>query len=217
MLSSRRSSKRRLSIWLVDLALAVIFLCTFGELACNVRAGKTFAFDRSVMEALHRLASPWLTTTMRVITTTGSAMVVAAVTVGLGIYWWHKAGRWLESAVLMITMATSTALGQILKFLFARPRPDLFPWLVQAKGWSFPSGHTLAVVTLGGLLAWFVGRRLSGWRQVILWIVAGLWVGLVSLSRVYLGVHYPSDVLASLTVGGFCLLVALHVYRTREL
>jgi len=212
-LSSGMTSGHRLLMWLVGLALAAAFLYTFAELAGDVQAGEGFVFDRLVMEALHRLASPWLTAIMWAITATGSAVVAAGVTAGLGIHWWRKAGQRAEARVLMITMAASAALGQILKLLFARSRPDLFPWLTRAGGWSFPSGHTLTVVTLGGLLAWLKGRRLSGWRRAALWIVVGLWVGLVSLSRVYLGVHYPSDVLASLAVGGLCLLVAMYVYR----
>jgi len=105
-------------------------------------------------------------------------------------------------------------LGQVLKHLFARPRPQLFPWLTGAGGWSFPSGHTLNAVVLGGLLVWLIGWRLSGWRRAALGVWAGLWAALIGLSRVYLGVHYPSDVLASLAVGGLCLLVALYGYRT---
>lgn len=68
-------------------------------------------------------------------------------------------------------------------------------------------------MVLGGLLAWLTGRQLDGWQRAALWAVAGLWAGLVGLSRVYLGVHYPSDVLASLAVGALYLLAALCVHR----
>ncbi|MBN1581662.1 MAG: phosphatase PAP2 family protein [Anaerolineae bacterium] len=89
---------------------------------------------------------------------------------------------------------------------FARPRPYLFLWYVAATGRSFPSGHTLNAVVLAGLLAWLVGRRLRGWRRVVFDAGIALWALLVGLSRIYLGVHYPSDVLAGLAVGGLCLL-----------
>ena len=200
--------------WPMGLALAAILLYTFGELAGDVRTGEGFALDQAVMGAMHHLALPWLTTVMRLITSSGSAPMIVALSLGLGICWWRRAERRAEVGILLVTLAGSAALGQGLKFLFARPRPQLFPWLTTAGGWSFPSGHTLNAVVLGGLLAWLIGRRLRGWQRAIPWAVAGLWVGLVGLSRVYLGVHYPSDVLASLVVGGLCLLVALSVHRT---
>ncbi len=203
----------RVRAWLPALALAALFSYTLGDLGADVWAGKGFAFDWSVMEAIHAMASPWLTATMRLVTTGASGLVTIGLALGLGLRWWRQVGRQAEAIMLLVTLASSAALGQGLKLLFARPRPDLFPWLTAAGGWSFPSGHTLNAVVLGGSLAWLVGRRLSSRRRVALWAGAGLWAVLVGLSRVYLGVHYPSDVLASLAVGGLCLLVALYVYR----
>jgi undecaprenyl-diphosphatase len=193
--------------------MGAIAMYAFGKLAGSVWAGKGFVFDQPVMETLHHLASPWLTAAMQLITASASGLVTIGLALGFGIHWWWQAGRRAEAVILLVTLAGSAALGQVLKFLFARPRPHLFPWLTTAGGWSFPSGHTLTAMVLGGLLAWLMGRRLSGWGRVALWAGAGLWVVLVGLSRVYLGVHYPSDVLASLAVGGLCLLAALHVYR----
>lgn len=203
----------RVLTWLPALALAASLSYTLGELAADVWAGDGLAFDRSVMEAAHTMASPWLTAVMRLVTASASGLVTSGLALGLGLRWWRQVGRRAEAITLLVTLAGSEGLGQGLKLLFARPRPQLFPWLTAARGWSFPSGHTLTATVLGGLLAWLMGWRLSGWRQVALWVGAGLWVVLVGLSRVYLGVHYPSDVLASLAVGGLCLLVALYVHR----
>lgn len=198
---------------LPGLAVAAVLVCAFGVLTGDVWAGKGFAFDQSVMEAVHTMASPWLTAAMQLITASASGLVTIGLALGLGIRWWRQVGRRAEAAILLVTLAGSAVLGRGLKLVFARPRPHLFPWLTATGGWSFPSGHTLNAVVLGGLLAWLMGRRLSGRRRVALWAGAGLWVVLVGLSRVYLGIHYPSDVLASLAVGGLCLLVALYVYR----
>jgi membrane-associated phospholipid phosphatase len=198
---------------LPGLALAAVLVCAFGVLASDVWAGEGFALDQSVMEAVHTMASPWLTAVMRLVTASASGLVTSGLALGLGLRWWRQVGRRAEVVTLLVTLAGSAGLGQGLKLLFARPRPHLFPWLTGARDWSFPSGHTLTATVLGGLLAWLMGRRLGGWRRVALWVGAGLWVVLVGLSRVYLGVHYPSDVLASLAVGGLCLLVALYVYR----
>jgi undecaprenyl-diphosphatase len=170
------------------------------------------AFDLPVMQAAHRLSSPWLTGAMQAITVTASVLGTTALALVLCVRWW-QAGRQSEAIALAATLAGSAALGQALKFIFARPRPHVFPWLTTAGGWSFPSGHTLNAVTLAALLAWLVGQRLSGRRRVVFVAALGLWAALVGLSRVYLGIHYPSDVLASMTLGGFCLLSAWSTRR----
>jgi undecaprenyl-diphosphatase len=199
---------------LIKPVLAAVSLYTFGALAGDVRIGGGLTSDQAVMEAMHRLASPLLTAAMRLITASGSGPVVSGMAMSLGIRWWRRLGRRAEAIVLLVTLTSSSALGQILKFLFTRPRPQFFPWVTAAIGWSFPSGHTLTAVVMGGLVAWLTGRQLDRRQRAALWFVAGLWAGLVGLSRIYLGVHYPSDVLASWAVGALCLLIASCVHWT---
>ena len=197
---------------LSGLALALLLGYAFLALAAGVRAGQAFPFDRTMIDALPRLLSPRLIPAMRSITHSASTLGTIVLASGLCIHWWQTARR-SEAIVLIITLAGSAGLGQALKLFFARPRPQLLPRLTTARGWSFPSGHTLNAVTLAGLLAWLIGRRMSGWRRVVFDAVVVLWAALVGLSRVYLGVHYPSDVLASLAVGGLCLLATWGIHR----
>jgi undecaprenyl-diphosphatase len=198
---------------LVALALALAFGYAFFQLAADVRAGDTFLFDRMLMDALQRLSSPWLTATMLLITQSAAGLSTALLASALSAYWWLRVNRRLEAIVLAITLWGSAIVGWALKLAFGRPRPHFIPWLTTAGGWSFPSGHTLNAVVLAGLLAWLVGQRLGRWRRVAFDATIGLWAALVGLSRIYLGVHYPSDVLASVAVGGLCLLAALGVVR----
>jgi undecaprenyl-diphosphatase len=191
----------------------MVLLCAFASLAGNVIGNREFSFDLPAMRAVRHLESSWLTIAMQVVTASSSVLGTTVLALVLCIYWWRQVGRRPETIVLALGLAVSAALGQALKLVFARPRPHLLPWLTVAEGWSFPSGHTLNAVTLAGLLAWLIGRRASGWRRVAFDVAVGLWAALVGLSRVYLGVHYPSDVLASLAAGGFYLLAGRGIHR----
>lgn len=102
------------------------------------------------------------------------------------------AGAWLGGQLLSLT----------LKLVYRRPRPTVFPPLIHASGFSYPSGHTITAVMTYGLLAVVIRRRLPrAWRWVSTAIAIGV-VALVGLSRVYLGAHYPSDVLGSVLIAG---------------
>lgn len=219
MTISRESSKAerlpRLSATaaLVEGAVAVVLLCAFVSLTGHLMAKQAFPFDLPVMWAIRHMESSWLTTVMQVVSASASAVGTTVFALALCIHWWRQPERRSDATVLAVGLAASAALGQALKHIFVRPRPDLLPWLAAAEGWSFPSGHTLNAVTFAGLLSWLIGRRLSGWRRAALTVGMGLWAVLVGPSRIYLGVHYPSDVLASLVVGCFFLLVGQGMLR----
>ncbi|HHW13865.1 MAG TPA: phosphatase PAP2 family protein, partial [Firmicutes bacterium] len=107
-------------------------------------------------------------------------------------------------------------LVQFLKVIFQRPRPDVFPPLVVEKTYAFPSGHTMLAVSLYGLfLYWLLRRRGGGPRRwLVRWLGAFLLatlIGAIGLSRIYLGVHWPTDVLAGYAGGGAWLLACLLV------
>lgn len=99
-----------------------------------------------------------------------------------------------------------------LKHLYQRPRPEILH-LVEEKGFSFPSGHSLAVTLLIGSLIIIVGQRVKDRTvRLILQILLGIYLVSVIISRVYLGVHYPSDVLASLCLGLGILFIEFPFY-----
>jgi undecaprenyl-diphosphatase len=198
----------------VELAVAIPLFCAFASLSGHVTGNRAFSFDLPVMQAIRLLESSWLTMAMHVVTASASGLGTIVLALVLCLTWWRQVERRPDAIVLALGLAVSAALGRALKHAFVRPRPDLLPWLTVAESWSFPSGHTLSAVTMAGLLTWLIGRRSSGWRRVAFGVAVGLWAVLVGLSRVYLGVHYPSDVLASLAAGGLYLLVGRGIYRS---
>lgn len=190
------------------LALTAALLAGFGRIASRIESGNPYAFDERILLALREPSDPadpigpaWLEHVMRDITSLGSfTVLIVMILVAVGYLVIDGKGR----AALFVLAATGggIALSEILKALFARPRPELVAHLVDVHSMSFPSGHaTLSAVTfltLGALLTRMQARRRVKIYIVSIAIVLTLVVG---ASRVYLGVHWPSDVLAGWCVG----------------
>jgi len=181
----------------------------FVELADAVLEGETEAIDRALLLALRSpmdpaepLGPPWLAEMARDITALGGVAVLTLLTLLVASFLalrrlWHAV--WL----LLAAVGSGVLMSTVLKVVFERPRPDLVPHGSYVSTASFPSGHSMmaAVVylTLGALLA-----RVEPDRRVkVLVLTAAVVLALlVGVSRVYLGVHWPTDVLAGWTVGG---------------
>lgn len=121
--------------------------------------------------------------------------------------------RWkIESFFMLGNLALAGLLIVTFKNIYQRPRPAILH-LVEEKGFSFPSGHSLAVTLMVGTLIVILSQRIKNpvWRKIVQ-IVLGLYLVSVLVSRVYLGVHYPSDVLASLCVGLGVLFIEFPFY-----
>jgi undecaprenyl-diphosphatase len=219
--------RRREIATMVSLAIVVGGVWIFVELADDVMEGDTLRFDKRVMTALRvevngKLGGPigpkWLHNAARDVTALGGlpvlVMVVAAVT-GLLLLVKDYAAACLVAA----TTVLGAVIGLVMKEFFARPRPDFLERLDEVFTASFPSGHSMmsAIVylTLGELLASFVKQRRL---KVYFLAVAVALTFLVGASRVYLGVHYPTDVMAGWTAGlvwaTFCGLIATFVKKT---
>ncbi|MFZ0546857.1 MAG: phosphatase PAP2 family protein [Candidatus Promineifilaceae bacterium] len=200
-LSFRPNSYRTLVVWLVALGLLLGAATLFLELAEDVWLNEGFTWDATIMLDIHSLSRPWLDKLFWLITQTGGPLIILLV-VGTAVWFWkHNQPR--EVWLVLASSGGTFLLNSLLKLLFARPRPNIFPPLITETSYSFPSGHTMSAVAIYGLLAlllWQRGRY--GWA-----VLAGWWVPMVALSRVYLGVHYPSDVLASLALGTIWLVI----------
>jgi undecaprenyl-diphosphatase len=189
----------------VFIIAAAIFL--FLKLVSEVREGETRGVDEAILLALrdpvnptHPIGPSWIEVMFRDLTSLGSPSVLTLVTVVAVGYLWleHKRGTAL---FVIIAVAGGAALETLLKLDFARPRPELVSQLVDVHSFSFPSGHatmaTITYLTLGVLLAGVQERRRIKFYLLAVSIVLAIIVG---ISRVYLGVHWPTDVLA-----GWCL------------
>jgi undecaprenyl-diphosphatase len=181
-------------------AAALAALLLFAWLAGGVMRGEAAGFDAPVRAAVHSLTSPALTRAMLGFTWLGSVPCV----VGLGaILVWRlvKAGRRRAAIILAIATAGAEALDQVLKLVFQRARPEAFFGFPDPVTYSFPSGHAITAASFYGVLAAIVAVREK--RRAVraaVWCAAALAAAAIGLSRVYLGVHYPSDVVAGYAV-----------------
>ncbi len=191
-----------------SLAVVAALLFGFVKLAGEVLEGDTRSFDEFVLRLLRNpadLADPigpaWLESVVRDITSLGSFSVLAIVTLSAVIYLLID-GKRAAAAFVFFAIAGGGVLSELLKHLFARPRPELVAHLVDVKTMSFPSGHAMlsavTFLTLGALLTRIQSRRRL--KAYLLSLAIFLTI-LVGLSRLYLGVHWPTDVLAGWCAG----------------
>jgi undecaprenyl-diphosphatase len=194
----------------VGLALAAGCLWLFGGLAEDVLTNDPLVrYDRAIAAYLHSAATPPLTTFFLVVTAFGSIEAVALLGVLVAAFMvWRR--RWLHLATWIVAVTGSAVLNHLLKGLFARPRPFFEHPLLIETSYSFPSGHAMESLVVYGMLAYFGVLALKTWRaRVALVFASTLLVLLIGLSRMYLGVHYFSDVAAGYAAGGVWLCVLI--------
>jgi undecaprenyl-diphosphatase len=203
-------------------AIAIGATYGFTELAGHVVSGKTQAFDDAILTWIGVHRTPLLTAAMLEITALGTGTVVIMTVLVSATFLWLTRHRH-SAALLGIATVGGLVLNNLLKMGFDRPRPEIFDWGVQAVSSSFPSGHAMNAVIVYGTVAYLVARLQTSHRvRVFTMGFAALIIVLVCGSRLYLGVHYPSDVLAGLTIGlawaAFCMatLEALQLYAKRN-
>ncbi|UVO50520.1 phosphatase PAP2 family protein [Sphingomonas sp. SUN019] len=160
-----------------------------------------FAFDQRIIIGVHGAGPPWVRKSMIDITALGGGTVLTMVTVATAALLLLRR-LWITALLMVIATISGSTIVQALKVEFARARPDIVDHIVVASGNSFPSGHAansaIVYLTIAGLLSQVVRGRST--RNFVI-AVAVLLVGAIGMSRVYLGVHWPSDVLAGWSFG----------------
>jgi undecaprenyl-diphosphatase len=194
---SKPSLLSRLSIPLVaGLACAAASLVLFTVLANEMREGELLHFDTTIRIFVHAHSSPPLTQLMRFFSLVGSPFVVTIGATTTSIALW-VAGHRRRALLIAITTLGGTLLMVVMKLGFHRQRPQPFFDTQLPASYSFPSGHALLSFCLcGAAAALFAANQKSAWVRVAIWVAAAGLSGAIGYSRIYLGVHYPSDVVA---------------------
>ena len=204
----RRGLRAHFVLLAALLAGLVLPWVVFINVAEDIWESGGFIGDRQILDFLHQHATPLFDKVALGFTAVGGplpmSIMAGLVAAGLAV-WGSRSVAWF----FVLSVGGAMGLNLLVKLLFARPRPALWVSLKPAFYYSFPSGHAMgaaAVVTALGFLAW---RQRGPWRRLV-WALGPLFALGVGWSRVYLGVHYPSDVLAGWT-GAVGWVVAVHV------
>ncbi len=190
----------------VGLLAAVGCLWFFGALAEGVITKDSIVrLDQVVAAILRYLATPDVTTFFLAVTALGSGEVLVLLGLVVTVVYGLRR-RWLYVGTWLAALTGGVVLNQLLKVLFARSRPSFLDPLLVETGYSFPSGHAMLSLTAYGMLAYFSVLGLRTWMVSTAAIfVTVLLVLLIGFSRMYLGVHFSSDVVAGYTAGGVWL------------
>jgi len=180
------------------LLLSVTILAVGAWAVCPEGHCAATDFDRFSLGLAHALRSAPLDRVMGGATWLGSLLVLLPLAV-LASGFLHVGGRRREAGFVMLALLSTSALCHVVKLWVARARPDLFPaWLPMPDDWSYPRAHTMQATAVAVALVLLAGRRQGAWIMTL-----GMAVLLVGLSRIYLQVHFPSDVLAGFLAAAF--------------
>ncbi|WP_017656184.1 phosphatase PAP2 family protein [Fortiea contorta] len=203
------------TIGIVGLTACLLILFVVAKLAEEVLEKEAFAFDTTFLLWLHQFANPSLDNLMLFITNLGNpktVVVVAGVT--LGILWWRRYR--VEIYVFVLTCLGGLILNTGLKLFFSKPRPQLWTLLISEKSFSFPSGHALGSMVMYGFIAYILATHYPQFSRLIYVLTVILIVG-IGISRLYLGVHWPTDVIAGYGVGFLWLMICITMLKLQKL
>ncbi|OCT14384.1 phosphoesterase PA-phosphatase [Paenibacillus pectinilyticus] len=203
-------SKLKVTIFLV---LSVISVLCFLVVASLLKGQPIAHFDSSVIASIQGMERPWLTSLMKAFTFIGSTPVVIVIAIGCLFLFFKFLHHRLELVLFLVLVAGTAILNFILKMIFQRERPSLHR-IIQETGYSFPSGHSMEAFALYAALAFLLWRHVPTKRgRTTVILISILMILMIGISRIYLGVHYPSDVVGAYFASGFWFTFSVWIFQ----
>lgn len=194
-------------------ALSLICVLGFVCIAYWISDHQIHRFDETVIASVQGLESPGLTAVMKAFTWIGSGIPVTVITLATLVILYFVLGHRSELVFLTSLAITSSLLNSVIKRIFKRDRPTLHR-IAEANGFSFPSGHAMATIALYGGLAFLLWKHAPALIGRILILAASIvLILMIGVSRIYLGVHYPSDVLGGYLLSASVLAIFIWYYQ----
>ncbi|HEY9735935.1 MAG TPA: phosphatase PAP2 family protein [Trichocoleus sp.] len=202
------------TIGVLWLGACLLILYIVGQLADEVLEREAFAFDETILLWINQFSTPVLDRVMLTVTQLGDPATVIPVTlISFCAFWLRRYS--LEAKMFAINCIGGAVLSTGLKLAFSKVRPQLWPQLIQETTYSFPSGHALGSVVLYGFLAYLLAQHHRQYKQLIYGLATVLIVA-IGLSRLHLGVHWPTDVIAGYGIGFLWITVGIALLRLQK-
>jgi len=193
------------------ISLLIVFTLIFGIIAFFHESRLVKWIDNEVYEFIYSSESFITTSIMLGATKIGEVWAMVTLSLILVAYLMIKRYR-IEMLFFALVMSLSSILNPILKNIFDRERPTLLR-LIDISGFSFPSGHAMGSTSFFGSAFYILNRHGSGLSKGVLIGLCALFILLISTSRVYLGVHHPTDIIAGIIGGAFCIVLSTFILR----
>ncbi|MFC5530261.1 phosphatase PAP2 family protein [Cohnella yongneupensis] len=199
-------------VLLRSFVITLIVVGLFTWVALLIGQHRIEAFDNRITDAIQGLRSDTLTAWMKRFTAIGAGtpviIIIALFAAGLAVIGYRR-----ELLFYLGIIGLSGLLNVLLKQIFHRARPDISR-IIEASGFSFPSGHSMSAFTLYGITIYFVWKHLRyAWLRLTVIILGSFLILMIGASRIYLGVHYPSDVIGGYLISGAWLSISIGLYE----
>ncbi|WP_318509253.1 phosphatase PAP2 family protein [Bacillus sp. T3] len=197
--------------------ISVVSLIGFSMMALTISSHHIALFDKAVISFVQGFENPTLTSIMKIFTYIGNTKSVIVVSLLVLFFLFLTLKNHSEFVLFTIFIIATPILNGILKNFFHRARPDLHR-LIEIGGYSFPSGHAMNAMAAYGMIAFLLWRHLrSALGRTVLILICSVFILMIGISRIYLGVHYPSDIIAGYFASGFWLSTVIWFFqRYRE-
>jgi undecaprenyl-diphosphatase len=192
--------------------MLIFSIFIFWRFADELVEEELHTFDITIIDWVQSFISDKLTKIIEIFTFLGSTKAVIVISI-LTIILMLFNKKWWETLFFIVAVSGSSLFNLLLKLIFQRTRPSIHPLIIET-GYSFPSGHSMVSFVLYGMITYFlVLFYVKRFAKIITILFFSLLVLLIGVSRIYLGVHYPSDVLAGFAVGGTWLIICLIILK----
>ena len=199
------------ALWL---SVCIVTIFVLVDLSEGVLEQETFALDKTILLSINQLSTPTLDTLMLGITRMGDPKTVVPLTlVVLFLLLWKR--KKVEARFFAINAFGGAVLSYALKLAFSKPRPDLWQQHIEEITYSYPSGHALGSVVLYGFIAYLMATFYPRYASAIYAIAIVLMLG-IGFSRLYLGVHWPTDIVGGYGVGLLWITVCIMLMRLKK-